>query len=96
MYDKKDYITEVLAEDEEVLYADGLISAFIGIGRQFGKPIAVYSKNKVIQHFQKEGMTEEEAHEFFSFNVEGAYVGDQTPIFLEDLMHSIVHDPYLR
>jgi hypothetical protein len=28
-------------------------------------------------------MTHEEAEEYFSFNVEGAYVGEQTPVFLE-------------
>jgi hypothetical protein len=33
----------------------------------------------------KEGMSEEEAEEYFQFNVEGAWVGENTPIFLEKL-----------
>jgi hypothetical protein len=31
-----------------------------------------------------EGMTEEEALEWISFNVEGAYVGDATPVIFWD------------
>jgi hypothetical protein len=30
-------------------------------------------------------MTEEEAEEYFQFNVEGAWVGDNTPVFIEPL-----------
>jgi len=29
-------------------------------------------------------MEHEEALEFFDFNVDGSYVGEQTPIFVED------------
>ena len=45
--------------------------------------MAVYNKLKCIESLIKEGMDEEEAEEYFSFNVEGAYVGENTPIFLE-------------
>ena len=72
-----------LYDDEKVLLADGFEDAFVGIGRQFGKPMAVYNKSKCIELLIKEGMNEEEAEEYFQFNVEGAYVGENTPIFLE-------------
>jgi hypothetical protein len=68
--------------DETVLLADGFEDAFVGIGRQFGKPIAVYDRLKCID-ILKEDMSEEEAEEYFQFNVEGSYVGESTPIFLE-------------
>jgi hypothetical protein len=29
-------------------------------------------------------MTEEEAEEYFEFNTAGAWIGSQTPIFMED------------
>jgi len=29
-------------------------------------------------------MDEEQAYEYFDYNVIGSYVGEQTPIFLED------------
>tara|TARA_R110000824_G_scaffold264523_1_gene453354 strand:- start:483 stop:764 length:282 start_codon:yes stop_codon:yes gene_type:complete len=47
-------------------------------------PKAVYSEEKVIEVFVKrDGMTWDEAVEFFDFNVKGAYVGEQTPLFIE-------------
>jgi hypothetical protein len=79
-----DRIKSVIGEDEAVLLADGLEGAFIGIGRQFNTPIAVYSRSKAIQCFIDQGMTEEEAEEYFEFNTAGAWVGPQTPIFIED------------
>jgi hypothetical protein len=70
--------------EESFLLADGLEEAFLGIGYQFTTPIAIYSKKKAIQHFMEQGMDEEQAYEYFDYNVAGAYVGEQTPIFLED------------
>ena len=32
----------------------------------------------------RDGMTEEEAQEYFDFNVEGAYMGEKTPIWVDD------------
>jgi hypothetical protein len=75
----------ILKEREEsFLLADGLEKAFIGIGYQFHTPIALYSKNRAIQCLMDKGMDEEQAHEYFDYNVIGSYVGEQTPIFLED------------
>ena len=31
---------------------------------------------------ERDGMTQDEADEFFDFNVAGAYVGEQTPLFI--------------
>lgn len=70
--------------EQSILLADGLEEAFIGIGYQFHTPLAIYSKSKALQCLEKEGMSELEAIEFFDYNIAGAYVGEQTPIFLED------------
>ena len=70
--------------EESAVFADGLEEAFIGIGYQFHTPIALYSKNKAIQCLIDQGMDEEQAYEYFDYNIAGAYVGDNTPIFLED------------
>ena len=70
--------------EESVVFADGLEEAFMGIGYQNYSPVAIYSKSKAIQCFIKEGMDEEQAYEYFDYNVAGAYVGGATPIFLED------------
>ena len=77
-------IKQHLADDETVLLADGLEHAFMGIGRQFTHPVAIYSYKKVIKILMKQKMDREEAEEYFQFNIAGAFVGDQTPIFLQD------------
>jgi hypothetical protein len=73
-----------LGEDEVVLLADGLESAFLGIGRQFTHPVAIYSYKKTIKCLKGMGMTIEDAEEYFDYNIAGAFVGDQTPVFLQD------------
>jgi len=78
------YIKKTMGEDEKILLADGLESAFMGIGRQFHYPIAIYSYRKTIKILMKQGMDREDAEEYFQFNIAGAFVGDQTPVFLQD------------
>jgi hypothetical protein len=80
-------IKKYLGEEETVLLADGLESAFIGVGRQFNYPVAIYSKKKAIKAIISSSMprmSEKDAIEYFDYNVSQAFVGDQTPIFLED------------
>ena len=73
-----------MGEDETILLADGLESAFMGIGRQFTHPVAIYSYKKTIRVLKGMGMTKEEAIEYFDFNIAQAFVGDNTPVFLQD------------
>lgn len=69
--------------EEEILLADGFEEAFIGLGHQFDTPCAVYDVDQCINSLVDEGMTHEEAWEYFDFNVQGSYVGKNTPIFIE-------------
>jgi hypothetical protein len=72
-----------LNDDEQVMLADGYEEAFIGIARRFdGAPFAVYNRNKCIEILIEGGLNRDEAEEYFQFNVEGAYVGENTPAFL--------------
>jgi hypothetical protein len=41
---------------------------------------AVYDGERMVRVLMRKGMTEEEAREYISFNVEGAYLGPETPI----------------
>lgn len=71
---------------DKILLADGLDEAFLGIVYRNDFPVAVYGKTKcIMQLMRKNKWTVEDAEEYFSFNVEGAYVGDYTPIFMEEL-----------
>ena len=74
-----------MGDDEKgLLIADGLDHAFVGLMMRFNvlEPIACYDYDRVIEGYIEEGMTEEEAIEFFEFNVIGAWVGERTPCFL--------------
>ena len=68
--------------DDNFLIADGFDNAVIGLDEQSGR--LVYSISKCIAILKKDGMTEEDAMEHFSYNVSGAYVGEQTPIWGND------------
>jgi hypothetical protein len=78
----KQKIEEVIGDDESILLADGFEDAFLGIGRQFNTAFAIYDREKCIEILMK-NMSNEEAEEYFCFNVQGAWVGEQTPVFLE-------------
>ena len=77
----KDWIIEY---NEEALLADGFEEAFLGVSEVFGRPpLATYDRDKCIDILiQRDGMTFEDAQEYFEINVRGAWVGDGTPIYL--------------
>ena len=70
--------------NEEALTADGFDDAIIGIGERCGQPsLVAYDRDKCIQVLMdRDGMDYEEAVEFFDFNVAGAWMGENTPIFI--------------
>ena len=71
-------------EEEYILKADGFDEAILGIERSSNR--LIYSVSKCVEILkERDGMDEEEALEFFSYNVEGAYVGEQTPIWCTDI-----------
>lgn len=60
--------------------------AIVGIVSQFNSPVVCYDQSKVIEILMKEdGMEEDEAWEYYYFNMTGAWVGEYTPAFLETL-----------
>ena len=67
--------------DEEILKADGFDDAIIGI--EENEMRLIYSVSKCLKILEQE-MTEEDAMEYFTFNVSGAYVGIKTPIWCLD------------
>lgn len=77
---------EEIAQDSEIplLFIDGHDNAIIGLARCFNNTSVLYNKQIVIQNLMKD-MTEEEAEEYFEFNIIGAYVGEYTPTFMDDL-----------
>lgn len=80
-------IIETQGEDNEIILADGFEDAYMGLATQYTKtPLALYDRNKCIDILvNRDGMSEEEAEEYFQYNVEVAWVGDNTPMFLQPL-----------
>ena len=64
------------------LRADGFNDAIIGICMHSQK--VIYDKVKMVEILTKD-MTEEDAIEFLAYNVWGAYVGEFTPIYMDDM-----------
>lgn len=77
------WLSTILGEDDELLMADGLDDCLIGVARIFNKRIAVYDTSKVLAMLEAQGMTAEEAEEYFEFNIVGAFVGENTPAFMD-------------
>jgi hypothetical protein len=75
------------AVDEEILMADGLDEAIVGYAERCGSPpIAVYDRAKCVEIvMEREDLTREEAEAFLEESVIGAWLGDQTPLFLTRL-----------
>jgi hypothetical protein len=64
---------------------DGLESALLGFAHSCGLPsVAVYSEEKVLEIFEKQGMSRDEAQEYYDFNVLGSSLGERTPLFLTE------------
>lgn len=75
-----DKILEWFAEDE-IIKADGFENAIIGIDEETKR--LIYSVSKCIEILQKD-MNEQDAIEYFDFNIKGAYIGEKTPIWCLD------------
>jgi Tol biopolymer transport system component len=67
--------------ETDILIADGFEEAFIGVAYQFNTPIAVFDRDKCIEILSR-NMSLEDAEEYFEFNTQGAYVGENTPAFI--------------
>lgn len=69
----------------QALTVHGYEDALIGVCYRFGQePLAAYSRSRIIQILmRRDGMTEEEADEFFEFNIIGSGLGEHTPVFLD-------------
>ena len=82
-------LVEEFAENTELplLFIDGHDNAILGVSRKFNYYSVIYDKKKVISNLL-EHMDYESAIEYFEFNIVGAWLGDNTPTFLEDLMEN--------
>lgn len=77
---------EVEEQLEGLLLATGYDDCLLGIAERCGQPnVAAYDAQKIARSLMRQGMSEEEAWEFFYFNISGGYVGELTPVFIHKL-----------
>jgi len=81
-------LREEIAEiNPEALLLDGFDEAIIGMAERINLgPVVAYDVEKILEiMIERDGMTYEEAMEFFDFNIQGAWMGDFTPIYITKL-----------
>ena len=71
-------------------YAEGAVilsdldTAIIGIVEDFNGRRILYSKEKILNILMvRDGMTMDEAEEYYDYNILGLYAGDQNPVFMD-------------
>ena len=78
MSDTLDDLTDI---NPEAMIWDGFDDAIVGIGYRCGMaPVVVYDRAKCIEVLMRDLASREDAEDYFSYNVEGCYVGEMTPI----------------
>lgn len=77
-------LQDILSEyNPEALYADGFEDACIGFTTGPLNQVAIYDRARCIDILMgRDGMSHEEAEEFFCFNTECVYVGENGPLFV--------------
>jgi hypothetical protein len=62
----------------------GLENCIIGIVEEFGNGRRIlYSKDRILDTLQKQGMTYEESEEYYDYNILGLHTGEQNAVFLD-------------
>jgi hypothetical protein len=66
------------------MFVLGFDEAIIGV-EQFSMKV-VYSESKCIDILKRKGLDHRVALDHFEFNIKSAYMGEKTPIFVDDIL----------
>jgi len=73
-------ISDIKEFNPEAMFADGFNDSILTYDT---KGRVVYPVDSILETLmERDGMTYEEAREYFDFNIDGAYVGEYTPIYI--------------
>jgi len=74
---------DLAGEDATLMFAEGYDAAILGVADYAGEMLVVYDVQAIIELLQRRaGMTEQEAEEFYEYNIAGAWMGKGMPVFL--------------
>lgn len=71
--------------DETFLKVDGFDDCIVGLETKTMR--LIYSWELIVESLVLQGMSAEEAMEYFDFNIESAYMGEKTPIYSCSFLH---------
>jgi hypothetical protein len=87
---REDILDQFGDDAHTMLFVDGFDDCLVGVGSAFGGDLcAIYDADAIVESLMKQGMDYAEALEHFDFNIAGAYVGEQTPIFMHKIERHI-------
>jgi len=72
----------ITEEYPDILTLDGFDEAILGVVERINLLVVCYDRNKIIQILMRD-MSEEEAWEYYQFNILYAYMGESTPVYLD-------------
>jgi len=76
----KELVEEIKEMNPEAMFADGFDDSILGYDT---KGRVVYSVDSILETLtERDEMSVEEAQEYFYFNIDGAFVGEYTPIYI--------------
>lgn len=79
-------LDQICIDHPDMMIMNGFDDCIIGVCYRFGQePILAYDVSKIIDTLMGDGMSEDEALEYYNFNQIGAWIGDTTPCFVEPL-----------
>jgi hypothetical protein len=86
---KRAAIMEQIDEETELMFLEPahlFDDAIIGISEPRGEfpPLVIYDSQRIVELLQEhEGMDWADAQEFYEYNISGAWMGNQTPLYVE-------------
>jgi hypothetical protein len=78
-------IDEINEINPDAIIVDGFNEAIIGLAERINLgPIVAYDVDKMLKIMvERDGMTYEEAMEYFDYNILGAWLGENTPVYIQ-------------
>lgn len=78
-------VEEISEINPEALLCDGFDEAIVGMAERINLgPVVAYDVDKMLNIMvERDGMTYEEAMEYFDYNILGAWMGENTPVYIQ-------------
>jgi hypothetical protein len=82
-----DELIRIQSINPDALQLDGFEECIVGIVEGYAAiGVLLYSESKIMKQLMDQGMTREDALEYFEYNILDAYFGEHMPMFLEDIV----------